>query len=211
MSSSEMNMVMGLLSTYLVVVIAVAVLAIVSEWKIFTKAKQPGWASIVPFYGDYVKYKIFWGNGWLFLIPIVSTFLVAVPVLGWILAVVVLIMRILTCKKKATAFGEGTGFAVGLFFLGLIFNAILAFSKKYEYKGVPIDGTSFKELKSKADDIKEKVDEKEAKTTFEEPAPEAKPDVEFAKPEEVKKVEPVEADAKDAPVVDAKIEPKKED
>lgn len=211
MSNSEMRMIMGVLSTYLVIVLAILVLVIVAEWKIFTKAKQPGWASIVPFYRDYVSYKIFWGNGWLFLIPLVATFLIGVPVLGVILGIVSFVMAVLSCKKKATAFGEGWGFAIGLILLAPIFNMILAFSKKYEYKGVPIDGTSFKELKSKADDIKEKVDEKETKTTFEEPAPDAKPDVEFAKPEEVKKVEPVKADAKEAPVVDAKIEPKKED
>lgn len=206
-SSYDTEWLLGFVSAYLVVILAILVLTIIAEWKIFTKAKQPGWACLIPFYSDYVKYKIFWGSGWLFLIPTVGAFLIGVPVLGVILGIVIFIMHILMCKKKANAFGEGVGFAVGLFFLPTIFDMILGFSKKYEYKGIPIDGTSFKELKSKAEDIKEKVEEKEAKTTFEQPAEEKKADMPYEAPE-TKKVEPVVSN--EPPVVDAEVEPKKD-
>ena len=38
--------------------IAILVLIIVARWQVFKKAGQPGWAAIIPFYSDYVLYKI---------------------------------------------------------------------------------------------------------------------------------------------------------
>ena len=38
------------LSTYLIVILVVAVLTIIAQWKIFSKAGKPGWASIIPIY-----------------------------------------------------------------------------------------------------------------------------------------------------------------
>ena len=45
---------------------------IVGEWRIFTKAGQPGWAAIVPIYNFYVLMKIIGRPGWwviLYFIP----------------------------------------------------------------------------------------------------------------------------------------------
>lgn len=38
--------------------IIMEVFAIICKWKIFEKANEPGWASIVPFYNQYIYYKI---------------------------------------------------------------------------------------------------------------------------------------------------------
>ncbi len=91
-----------------------AVLMIVSMWKIFEKAGEPGWASIIPFYNLYVILKISDKPGWwliLFFIPIVN-----------------LIMIIITIFALAGKFGKGGGFAVGMILLPIIFFPILAFS-----------------------------------------------------------------------------------
>ncbi len=44
-------------------------------WKMFSKAGQPGWASIIPLYNVYIMCKIAGRPGWwllLFLIPLVN-------------------------------------------------------------------------------------------------------------------------------------------
>ena len=48
-----------LIGSVWLLVVAWVVLVVVANWKLFSKAGQPGWASIVPFYHDYIVYKIF--------------------------------------------------------------------------------------------------------------------------------------------------------
>lgn len=102
--------------------LAIAVLGIVAMWKIFTKAGEPGWAAIIPFYNLYVLFKITWGSGWKFL-------LLLIPIANIVIAII-------TMVKLAKAFGKGGGFAVGLIFLSIIFYCILAFGDS-GYLGVP--------------------------------------------------------------------------
>ncbi len=101
-----------------VTVIVIALIAMVLS--IVAKAGEPGWGSIVPFYSQYLQFKIAFGNGWLFLllfIPIVNA-----------------IMMIIYAFKLAGAFGKGIGFGFGLLFLPFIFQLILAFGSS-EFKG----------------------------------------------------------------------------
>src|SRR5439155_10323147 len=63
---SPISMIFGLL---------VALLLIVAMWKVFTKAGQPGWATIIPIYNLYIWCKIVGRPGWwiiLLLIPFVN-------------------------------------------------------------------------------------------------------------------------------------------
>ncbi|WP_242622759.1 DUF5684 domain-containing protein [Lachnoclostridium sp. Marseille-P6806] len=92
---------------------AILALMIVCMWRIFRKAGKPGWASIVPVYNLYVMFEITWGKGILFL-------LLLVPFVNFIIS-------IMTCFKLARSFGKGTGFALGLLFLGIVFVPVLAF------------------------------------------------------------------------------------
>jgi hypothetical protein len=96
-----------------------AIIGIVSMWKIFTKAGLAGWKSIVPLYNMYCLFKITWGNGWIFLSMIV-------PVLD-------LVIWIMTMYRLAKAFNKGIGFCLGLIFFGVVFYPILAFgNSKYD-------------------------------------------------------------------------------
>lgn len=93
--------------------LVISLLMIVALWKIFTKAGQPGWAAIIPFYNLYILLKITGKPGWwliLFLIPLVN-----------------IVIGLLVLIALANAFGKGTGFGLGLFFLSPIFFLILAF------------------------------------------------------------------------------------
>lgn len=119
-------------------VIAIYVLFIIAWWKLFEKAGEPGWASLIPFYNTYVLYKIAWGNGLLFLVLFLSI-LNFVPVLGVIIDIGLFIFNIFTNINLAKSFGQGGGFAVGLIIFPNIFLLILAFgSAQYVGpKGVP--------------------------------------------------------------------------
>ena len=99
--------------TFLGIGLISALIAVIAYWKIFSKAGEPGWAAIVPFYNLYELYKITWGNGIFFL-------LLLIPIARWVIGII-------TSVKLANAFGKGGGFACGLIFLPDIFLLILAF------------------------------------------------------------------------------------
>jgi Family of unknown function (DUF5684) len=104
----------------IVIGLLIALLLIVAMWKVFTKAGQPGWASIIPIYNLYVWCKIVGRPGWwviLMLIPLVS-----------------FIIGIILCIDMAKSFGKGAGFGIGLAFLGIIFLPILGFGSA-QYQG----------------------------------------------------------------------------
>jgi len=93
-------------------------------WKMFSKAGQPGWASIIPIYNVIVLLQIAGKPVWwilLCMIPLVQI----VPLI---------IMNI----EIAAKFGKDGGFAVGLTLLPFIFFPILGFgSATYQGAGVP--------------------------------------------------------------------------
>lgn len=119
----NMNSGGGLIGIVLFVVwAAVALFMIASTWKLFTKAGQPGWACLVPIYNLIVMLKIAGKPAWwfvLFLIPGVN-----------------LVVMIMTAVALAKAFNKGTGFALGLIFLGFIFVPVLGFGSA-RYAGAP--------------------------------------------------------------------------
>ncbi|MDO4295200.1 MAG: DUF5684 domain-containing protein [bacterium] len=110
-----------LTSFYTFIIVALWVLTIIGKWKMFEKAGEPGWASIIPFYADYKLYQMAWGNGWLFLLALV-------PVVNIVVAAIV-------CWKLAQAFGKGVGFAIGMFLIPSLFYMILGFDAS-QYLGV---------------------------------------------------------------------------
>ena len=94
------------------------VIGVIAYWKIFVKAGEAGWKAIIPILNAYTMYTLTFGNGWLVL-------LLLIPIVNFV-------VTILWCIQLAKSFGKGTGFAVGLIFLSLIFELILAFdSSKY--------------------------------------------------------------------------------
>lgn len=97
----------------LVVYFAILILLLVGNWRIYEKAGQPGWASIIPFVNIYFLLQIAKKPSWwllLFLIPFVNL-------------VIIFIVNIEVAKN----FGKSTGFGVGLTLLSIIFVPILGF------------------------------------------------------------------------------------
>ncbi|MBD3638875.1 MAG: signal peptidase I [Crocinitomicaceae bacterium] len=98
----------------MILYLALIVLMVISGWKVFEKAGQPGWAILVPFYNLYILTVIAKKEAWwmiLFFIPIVS-----------IVAAIIINIEI------AKNFGKDAGFGVGMALLGFIFWPLLAFS-----------------------------------------------------------------------------------
>lgn len=52
---------------YLMIAFAWWLLQIIANWRIFTKAGEAGWKSIIPIYGDYISYKIAWQPAYFWL------------------------------------------------------------------------------------------------------------------------------------------------
>jgi len=96
-----------------IIYLAVVVLMIVSVWKIFSKAGQPGWASIIPIYNIIVLLQIVKRPIWWIILMII-------PLVNLIVAIIVTI-------DLAKAFGKGVGTALGCIFLPFIFYPILGF------------------------------------------------------------------------------------
>ncbi|KOV82006.1 hypothetical protein ADL03_26650 [Nocardia sp. NRRL S-836] len=111
----------GTLAVFGIIGLVFAVIGIIVMWKVFTKAGQPGWASIIPIYNFYVLTKIGGRPGWwtvLLLIPFVNIVVFAV------LAIDI-----------AKSFGKDAVFGiVGLWLFSIIGFAILAFGGA-QYRG----------------------------------------------------------------------------
>lgn len=128
---------------YLVFAFVWWILQIIANWKIFTKAGEAGWKSIIPVYGDYVSYKIAWQPAyfWLsFILGIVASCLSGMDsesmmILGitGLIRIILAVISILYCIKLSRAFGRGIGFAIGLIFLQPIFLLILGFGGDQYY------------------------------------------------------------------------------
>ncbi|NLL28668.1 MAG: hypothetical protein GX259_07715 [Bacteroidales bacterium] len=91
--------------------LAIAILMIVSSWKIFTKANKPGWACLIPIYNIIVLLEIIGKPWWwllLFCIPIVN-----------------IVFSIWATNLLSKSFGKTEGFTIGLLLLSVIFIPIL--------------------------------------------------------------------------------------
>jgi hypothetical protein len=102
---------MNIMGIIIVIYLALIVLLIVSQWKIYSKANKPGWACLIPIYNIIVLLEIVGKPLWwlfLFLIPIVN-----------------IVFVIWMTNLLSKSFGKSEGFTIGLIFLPFIFIPIL--------------------------------------------------------------------------------------
>ena len=141
---------------YSLIALCLSPVLCVAFWKIFTKAGEKGWKSLLPVYNGHVIYQIAWK-------PVLYWILVAAAAVSGVLMglwmqygaageqppgaltvaalsmyfvvfVAVVIWSIILNIKLARSFGKGIGFAAGLFLLPHVFALILAFGKA-SYQG----------------------------------------------------------------------------
>ena len=124
--------------------IAVIVLMIAAEWRLFTKADEAGWKCLIPIYGQFVWFRIIWSTSALclmivlYLIAMLLTTMMSnalwLSVIAMIIGIIMIVMAIMSSYYTAKSYGKGGGFAVGLILLPVIFYPILAFGDS-EYIG----------------------------------------------------------------------------
>jgi len=88
---------------------------LVGMWKVFTKAGEPGWAALIPFYNLWVLVRIAGKPWWWFV--------------GLFIPLANLVVLLLLCLGIARNFGQPVIFGVALFFLPFIFYMILGFGE----------------------------------------------------------------------------------
>ncbi len=133
MSNGMVAALLGFIGTFFVIWLAVIVFMIIVNWKMFTKAGKPGWASIIPIYNIIVLFEII-GYKWYYIFLL---FLGVIPVIGQIALILFVISYSI---KLAKSFGQGVGFGIGLWLVNPIFVAIIAFSKDINYVGPSVNG-----------------------------------------------------------------------
>ena len=138
----------ALTALYQLFLLGVVILQYVAMWKIFAKAGEPGWKSLIPLYNGHVLYKLCWKPVYYWL-----TVILAVPVcilvtvwsaammmgeasigfstLVWTVYSAYVILALVWSVKQyiylARAFGYGGAFAIGLVLMPVVFLLILAF------------------------------------------------------------------------------------
>ncbi len=112
MDDTAVGLGLGLGMFFILFIVALVVLIIASFWVVFTKAGQPGWASIIPIYNMIVMLQIAGKPTWWFL-------LMLLPLVN----IVIAIMVVMAIAKN---FGKSDGFGIGLLLLPMIFYPMLA-------------------------------------------------------------------------------------
>ena len=88
---------------YSLVVLLVSVVTIVSFWRMFEKAGEKGWKSLIPLYNAYIMFKVAGYNGWMFLLLIIP--------------IVNIVILVLLSLRLAARFGKSDLFAIVAIFL----------------------------------------------------------------------------------------------
>ena len=162
----------GVAQFQLLLSLAAVILMFAAQWRLFTKAGEPGWKCLIPFYGAYTWCKIVWNEKIFFTMlgmgigtGVLSGIMAAmtansrggpgagatiVMLLAAALAIAALIIGIRMLIYTARAYGQSGAFAVGLFFLAPIFFCILGFGSS-EYIG-PMGIPGMKPSRDAADD-----------------------------------------------------------
>lgn len=154
----------GFIAFFLMAIFIFYILIIIANWKIFEKAGEAGWKSIIPIYNIYIMFKIvnmkswFW---WVIGISLCASIMFVVDgfdpytmteaqmqrfdfgahpmtLIGICMILIVGIWTEITyAYRTSKVFGHGLGYTLGLIFLPNIFQLILGFgNSKYNKKAL---------------------------------------------------------------------------
>ncbi|MBL7816757.1 MAG: signal peptidase I [Saprospiraceae bacterium] len=115
----------GAFSLFFLFLLGLIVFMIVCMWRLYEKAGQEGWASIIPIYSTIIQLRIIEKPWWWLL-------LMMIPYLG-------LIWHIWALNLFVKKFGKSEGWTVGCLFLPFIFFPMMAFSDDVQFIGYSYD------------------------------------------------------------------------
>lgn len=118
---------------FLTIFLAIAIIALAGNWRVFVKMGEKGWKSIIPFFNEYVIFKRVWNTKafWAVIATSVAAGLCSgiaqiafetnanaityvAGTLSLILLFVSLVLQIRFCNKVAKSFGKGIGMTLAL-------------------------------------------------------------------------------------------------
>jgi len=115
--------------------VCLLILTVIGYWGVFCKAGEKGWKVLIPFYNEYLLFKIAWKPSiclfkWLclFLYEVVSVTLnagVLLDTLQFALPSIAFGLTVTLYYSLSRAFGHGFGYTVGIMFLPFIFVLLL--------------------------------------------------------------------------------------
>lgn len=136
------------------VLIAIWVLFIIAYWKMFTKAGEKGWKSIIPIYNNYVAFRIAWKDGSkgfaIYIIAMLAYSIFAgigtslgdssaggmvMNLLSLAAAIVGLVYYVKFCLRQAAAYSKGTACGVLSIFFPNILALYYGFGSTAVYQG----------------------------------------------------------------------------
>ena len=114
--------ILGIFAVVWIVIVLISVFITVCQWRIFTKAGQPGWKALIPFYSGWVFNQIIFGPqfGWLMFASLIAF----IPFVG---SLAMIAWTVYTYVKLANAYGKSGGFGAFTVFFPVIGLPILAF------------------------------------------------------------------------------------
>ncbi len=129
-----------------IILIGINLLSLLSaagKWKIYTKAGEAGWKSLVPLYNTWTDFRIAHSKG---ICPVYLLCMAAGYGLACITqkhltmaaAALFLVGFVISSVKNyrlSRAFGHGMGFALGLIFINSLFTVILGFDRSRYRRG----------------------------------------------------------------------------
>lgn len=118
---------LGLIMIFLIVML---VLQIIGMWKVFKKAGEKRWKSIIPFYNMAILYKISGMSPYLVFMYIC----LLIPVVNFYALIAIAIFRLYQKINLMKAFKASTGLTVAMLIVPFITYLILGFGKS-EYVG----------------------------------------------------------------------------
>lgn len=112
-------------------------LSVAGYYKMFQKAGIPGWKAFIPFYSDFLEYKICWDGKFFFLFAILYTLFTFLSnttgtfavLIGAIAGAIAIVIDIKHYIKLAKCYGKGTFFGLMLMIFPFICAPILGFGK----------------------------------------------------------------------------------
>lgn len=101
-----------------IVSFVIAILSIVAMWRIFAKAGEAGWKSLIPFYNVYVYYKICW-KGWIGIVALLLDVFGAISLVGSLVAALAA-AGISVDATQTQALSTAVGVFSGMFIFGIV-------------------------------------------------------------------------------------------
>ena len=115
--------------------VCLLILTVIGYWGVFCEAGEKGWKVLIPFYNEYLLFKIAWKPSvclikWLCLClyEVVSVTLkagVLLEMLQLILPSIAFVLTVMLYHRLSKAFRHGFGYTAGILFLPFIFVLLL--------------------------------------------------------------------------------------